>query len=73
MTRRTTLPSVSHTAVFGETKRVAEPPEVTFQGEWRYTGGTGRFKGITGNGTYKGELTAAGLTYEYQGAYEVKQ
>jgi hypothetical protein len=29
-------------------------PEVTFQGTWRYTGGTGKFAGITGNGTYKG-------------------
>jgi hypothetical protein len=59
----------------GMTKGVVKPagPEGTFQGKWRYVGGTGKFKGITGGGTYTGEFTPTSLTYQYQGDYEIKQ
>ncbi len=60
----------------GQTKTVLKPggpPEITFAGKWRYTGGTGKWKGITGGGTYKGEVTSAGVTYQFEGEYEVKQ
>jgi hypothetical protein len=66
----------SFAAYEGVTKTVAKsggPPEVTFQGKWWYTGGTGRFTGIKGGGTYTGQLTPAGLSYEYHGEYELKQ
>ena len=59
----------------GMTKTVMKPggpPETTFEGKWWYTGGTGKFKGITGDGTYKGEVTKAGVTYGWEGEYEVK-
>ena len=48
------------------------PPETTFEGKWRYTGGTGKFKGIIGGGTYKGELVEEGSKYEWEGEYEIK-
>jgi len=49
------------------------PPEITFSGKWQFTGGTGKWKGITGGGTYQGGVTSAGLTYQFEGEYEVKQ
>ncbi len=59
----------------GQTKTILKPggpPEITFAGKWWFTGGTGKWKGITGNGTYKGEATPAGMTWEYEGGYEVR-
>lgn len=42
------------------------------QGEWTYTGGTGKLKGLTGKGTYKGTAAADGtVTYEVEGEYEL--
>jgi hypothetical protein len=64
------------TAYEGRVKTVPKqgaPPEITFEGKWWYVGGTGKFKGITGGGTYKGEVTPAGAVYQYQGEYEIKQ
>jgi len=55
------------------TPKPAGPAEVTFEGTWRYTGGTGKFEGITGGGTYKGGLTPAGVAYEFEGQYTLKQ
>jgi hypothetical protein len=49
------------------------PPKVTFEGKWRYTGGTGKFEGITGGRTYKGGLTSTGPAYEFEGQYTLKQ
>jgi len=43
----------------------------SFSGRWWYTGGTGRFSGIAGGGTYTGRLTAAGVVYEWEGEYEM--
>jgi hypothetical protein len=58
----------------GTSKSVAKStgPEGTFQGKWWYTGGTGKFKGITGGGTYTGEFTPTSLSYQYQGEYQLK-
>jgi hypothetical protein len=36
-------------------------------------GGTGKFDSITGGGTYKGGVTAAGPAYEFGGQYTLKQ
>jgi hypothetical protein len=39
-------------------------------GTWKYTGGTGKLKGITGKGTYKGKGNADGsTTWEVEGDY----
>ena len=38
-----------------------------------FTGGTGMLTGLTGGGTYTGGVSSAGLTYQYEGDYEVKQ
>jgi len=41
-------------------------------GTWSYTGGTGKLKGITGKGTYKGTSNADGsATTEVEGEYEL--
>jgi hypothetical protein len=62
-------------AVEGMTKTVTKSdgsPAVTFEGKLWFTGGTGKFTGITGGGTYKGQLTKAGPTYEWEAEYEIK-
>jgi len=42
----------------------------TSVGTWSYTGGTGKFKGITGKGTYKGKADASGnMVTEVEGEY----
>ena len=35
-------------------------------GTWTYVGGTGKFKGLTGKGTYKGDGTTTVVEGEYQ-------
>jgi hypothetical protein len=60
----------------GVTKTVAmlnEAPQTTFEGTWWCTGGTGRFQGITGRGTYRGRVTSTGLAYVFEGEYEMRQ
>ena len=47
-------------------------PHTTFEGTWKFTGGTGMFSGASGSGTYSGRITAEGLTYEWEGDYELK-
>jgi len=43
----------------------------TETGPWSLTRGTGKLKGLTGKGTYKGTAGAAGtMTYEVQGEYQ---
>ena len=43
---------------------------VSNSGTWSYTGGTGKFKGITGKGTYKSTADASGnLVTEVEGDY----
>ena len=41
-------------------------------GTWVYTGGTGKFKGIKGKGTYKGTVNGDGTsTVEFEGEFEL--
>jgi hypothetical protein len=41
-------------------------------GTWSYTGGTGKLKGITGKGTYKGKAALDGtFTIEVEGEYQL--
>ncbi len=58
----------------GVTTRVAtlsEAPQTIIEGRWWCTGGTGRFVGISGHGTYRGRATPTGLTYVFEGEYEM--
>jgi hypothetical protein len=41
------------------------------EGTWSYTGGTGKLKGITGKGTYKGMVGADGFEDHIEGDYSI--
>ena len=65
-----------YSAYEGTTKVAVRPgavPDITFEGKWWFTGGTGKFQGVTGGGNYKGQATPSGVTWEWQGEYEVKK
>jgi len=40
------------------------------EGTWTLVGGTGKLKGIKAKGTYKGQASGEGMTYEIEGEYE---
>jgi hypothetical protein len=44
--------------------------ERTWEGTWKETGGTGKFKNIKGEGTYRGKATAEGASTEFEGEVE---
>src|SRR5215470_4923268 len=42
----------------------------TSEGKWTYTGGTGKFKGLKGGGTYKGKTAQDGtISFDVEGEY----
>lgn len=44
----------------------------TAEGRWRFVGGTGKLKGVKGEGTYKGKgATDGSVTYEIEGEYSI--
>ena len=44
----------------------------TTEGTWSYTGGSGKFKGIKGKGTYKGKADSNGnMVSDVEGDYEL--
>ena len=46
--------------------------QVTIEGTWKYTDGTGQFKGITGGGTYKGRMTSpTEVENTWEGTYQL--
>lgn len=46
--------------------------EVTIEGTWQYTGGTGKFQRISGSGTYKGRMISpTELTTDWSGEYQL--
>jgi hypothetical protein len=46
--------------------------QTTIEGTWKYTEGTGEFKGITGGGTYKGRMTSpTEVENNWEGKYEL--
>ena len=59
--------------VYEGTSRTIAPAgggiRTTFEGDWWYTGGTGKFTGIIGGGTYSGRVTPSGPDYSYEGEY----
>jgi hypothetical protein len=46
--------------------------QVTIEGTWQYTGGTGKFERISGKGTYKGRMTSpTEVATEWTGEYQI--
>ena len=46
--------------------------EGTSEGKWSYVGGTGKFKGLKGGGTYKGKYNQDGsVAFDVEGEYSV--
>jgi hypothetical protein len=46
--------------------------EVTIEGTWKFTGGTGRFKGLRGGGAYKGRMISPVVVENnWGGQYEI--
>ena len=57
-----------------EGKIVTTGGEIALEGNWKYTGGTGKFQGLTGGGTYKGRMTSATeVENTWEGAYELAE
>ena len=49
-------------------------PLVSFEGTWEFTGGTGKWAGIQGKGTYKGKFIGPGIfTYDMEGESSIKK
>ena len=44
--------------------------EITWEGKWQVTGGTGKFKSIKGSGTYRGKVTKEGAFTDWEGEVE---
>jgi hypothetical protein len=46
----------------------------TSEGKWSYTGGTGKFKGIKGGGTYKGKYAEdRSVSFDVEGEYTLSK
>jgi hypothetical protein len=46
--------------------------QVSIEGTWKYAGGTGKFKGLTGGGTYKGRMTSpVEVENSWKGTYQL--
>jgi hypothetical protein len=55
-----------------EGKIVTTGGQVTIEGTWKYTDGTGNFQGLTGGGPYKGRMTSpTEVENTWEGAYEL--
>jgi hypothetical protein len=44
--------------------------EITWEGTWKATGGTGKFKNVKGGATYRGKVTAEGAFTEWESEVE---
>jgi hypothetical protein len=45
--------------------------EMTFTGEWEATGGTGKFEGIKGKGSFAGKGTSEEISYQWEGSLDL--
>jgi hypothetical protein len=60
---------VGENPTWGE-ERVAA--ELSVEGTWAFSGGTGKFTGITGQGTYQGRMPSANeVEMSWEGRYEL--
>ena len=55
-----------------EGKIITAGGQTTMEGTWKYTGGTGTFKGISGGGKYKGRFTSpTEVINDWDGEYQL--
>jgi len=55
-----------------EGRIVTSGAEITLEGTWKFTGGTGKFKGLSGGGSYKGRMTSpVEVENTWEGKYEI--
>jgi hypothetical protein len=55
-----------------EGKVVTSSGQMTVDGTWQFTGGSGKLKGLTGNGTFKTKMSSPNqVEATWQGAYEL--
>lgn len=55
-----------------EGKIVTSGTQVTIEGSWKFTGGSGKYTGLTGSGTYKGRLTSpTEVENHWEGTYQL--
>ena len=45
--------------------------EMTFSGEWVATGGTGKFEGVKGKGTFSGKGGPEEMSYQWEGGFDL--
>ena len=45
--------------------------EMTFSGEWEATGGTGKFEGIKGKGTFAGKGTMEDMPWQWEKTFDL--
>ena len=64
--------------IFGEhsgTQKTETNPdgswEMTFSGEWEATGGTGKFEGIKGKGTFAGKGSMEDMSWQWEGSFDL--
>ena len=68
----TTSTGDTATAKFQGKGTLKDGKNVTDGGTWTFSGGTGKLKGITGNGTYSGTANPDGsMTYKVDGEYSL--
>ena len=66
----TTTTGDSATAKFQGSGKLKDGKNVSDGGTWTFTSGTGKLKGITGTGTYKGSANPDGsMAYQVEGEY----
>lgn len=48
--------------------------DMTIEGTWKFSGGTGKYEGLTGSGTFKGRMTAPGVFEDtWEGNYQLAE
>ena len=46
--------------------------QVTIEGTWKFAGGTGKLEGLTGGGSYKGQMTSpVEVENTWEGKYQI--
>jgi hypothetical protein len=57
-----------------EGKITTSGEQVTLEGTWKFTGGTGKFNGLIGMGSYKGRMTSPSeVDMNWTGEYQLAQ
>ena len=71
-TSSTNIPTEAGTGVRSRVKVTTAGSETTLEGTWAFSGGTGKFTGITGQGTYRGRMPSANeVEMSWEGQYDL--